>query len=120
MEEVVAQSPLQIEDDGQAGEIARGILNRAVGRVVLGDIQLGQFDFRINDQRIRQIPNEHQVVVRVGDCKENPFVVLFCCTIASPVNTNLRLSIIMEQYCVSCGYDSNFMAQLRTSVSLDM
>lgn len=69
MEEVVAQSPLQIEDDSQAGEIARGILNRAVGRVVLGDIQLGQFDFRINDQRIRQIPNEHQVVVRVGDCK---------------------------------------------------
>lgn len=32
---------------------------------------------------------------------------------------NLRLSIIMEQFWVSWGYDSNFMAQDRTRVSLE-
>lgn len=30
----------------------------------------------------------------------------------------LRLSIIIVQICVSCGYDSNFMAHDKTSVNL--
>lgn len=30
-----------------------------------------------------------------------------------------RLSIIIEQICVSCGYDSNFIAHERTNVSLE-
>lgn len=70
VEQVVAKAPLQIEDHRQAREIARRVLDGTVGGVVHRDVQLGQFNFRINDQRIGQVPNEHQVVVRVRHCGE--------------------------------------------------
>lgn len=40
------------------------------------------------------------------------------CASKIAVAINLQLSIIMEHTCVSCGYDSNFIAQDSTSVNL--
>lgn len=65
MEKVVAESAAQIEVDGQAREVARRVLDGAVGGVVLGDVQLRQLDLRVHHQRVRHVPQEHQVVRRV-------------------------------------------------------
>ena len=41
MKEMIAKTPAQIEHDLYAGEVARRVLDRAVGREVVGYVELG-------------------------------------------------------------------------------
>lgn len=65
VEEMVAEAASQVEEDGQAREVACRVLDGAVGGVVLRDIKLRQLDLGAHHQRVRQIPQKHQVVGRV-------------------------------------------------------
>lgn len=68
MEQVVAEAPAQIEDDGQTGEVAGGILDSAVGGVIAADVLLRQLDFRVHHQRIGHVPDEDQILHGVRHC----------------------------------------------------
>ena len=65
MKEMIAKSSTQIEDYLYAGEISGRILDCAVGRIVVGDVELRQLDLRIDNQRIRHVPDENEILSRV-------------------------------------------------------
>lgn len=65
VEQVIAQSPAQIEDNLYAREVSGRVFDRAVGGVVVRYVELRQLDLRINYQGIRRIPKEYQVLGRV-------------------------------------------------------
>ena len=50
-------------------KVTRGVGEGAVLRVVPGDVQLRQLDVGVDDQWIRLVPLEHQVMRRVGYCR---------------------------------------------------
>lgn len=56
VEQVIAQSPAQIEDNLYAREVSGRVFDRAVGGVVVRYVELRQFDLRINHQGIRRVP----------------------------------------------------------------
>lgn len=66
---MIAKPAAQVEDDLYTGEVAGRVLDRAVGRVVAGNIQLWQLDLRIHHQRICQVPDKNQVLRCVRHCK---------------------------------------------------
>ena len=70
---MIAQAAAEIEDDLYAGEVPGGVLDRAVGRVIVRDVQLRQLDLRIHHQRVRHVPDEHQVLGGVRHCKPSNF-----------------------------------------------
>lgn len=69
VEQVIAESPAQIEDNLYAREVSGRVFNRAVGRVVVRYVELRQLDFRINDEGIRHVPQEYQILSRVRNCE---------------------------------------------------
>lgn len=56
VEQVITQSPAQIEDNLYAREVSGRVFDRAVGRVVVRYVELRQLDFRINHKRIGHVP----------------------------------------------------------------
>jgi len=70
VEQVIAQSSAQIEDDLYAREVSSRVLDRAVGRVVVGYVELRQLYLRIHHEGIRRVPKKYQVLRRVRDWKE--------------------------------------------------
>lgn len=125
---MIAEPPAQIEHNGQAGEIARRILHGAVGRVDFRYILLRQLDVLVHHQRIGHVPYEHQVLGRMRHC-ENGYKIevdqvradrwSFGMEPKHNGSVHVRLSTNIEHTCVSCGYDSNFMAHDSTSVNLN-
>jgi len=67
VEQVIAQSPAQIEDDLYAREVSSRVFDRAVGRVVVGYVELRQLYLRVHHERNRRVPEEYQVLRRVRD-----------------------------------------------------
>lgn len=65
MEQVIAQSPAQIEDNLYAREVSGGVFDRAIRRVVVGYVELRQLYLRIHHEGIRRVPEEHEVLRRV-------------------------------------------------------
>lgn len=59
VEQVIAQSTAQIEHDLDAREVAGRVLDRAVGRVVVRDVQLRKLDLGVHHQRVCHVPDEH-------------------------------------------------------------
>lgn len=68
VEQMVAQPAPQIKHHRQAGEVPRRVLDRTVRGVVVADVQLGELDLRIDHQRIGHVPDEYQILNRVGYC----------------------------------------------------
>lgn len=56
MEQVITQSPAQIEDNLYACEVSGRVFDRAVSRVVVRYVELRQLDFRINHEGIGHVP----------------------------------------------------------------
>lgn len=71
MEQVIAQSPAQIEDNLYAREVSGGVFDRAVGRVVVRYVELRQLYLRIHYKRIRCVPEEYQILRRVRNWRGN-------------------------------------------------
>lgn len=65
---MISESATQIEDYLNAGEVTGRIFDRTIGRVIVGNVQLRQLDLRVHNQRIRYVPDEHQVLRRVRHC----------------------------------------------------
>lgn len=62
VKQIVAQSPLQDEDDFKTGKVACGIHLRAIRRFVADQCQLGQFNVPVNDQGLLGVPLKDEIV----------------------------------------------------------
>ena len=63
----LTQSPLELEDDLQAGELPRGVLGGAVVVLRGDELELRELDPLVDVQGHLRVPREHQVVGGVGN-----------------------------------------------------